>query len=93
MSFVVEGEEFNFENTTAFAQIANMSADIHEDIRETNDGRFIQLTVIGDDVEHRGADGVYRGWYVARAITPGDAEKVRKSWAILRPQPGSAYYP
>lgn len=88
MSFEVGGEVFNYRNTTLYAAIADMSADIHFEIRQTQDGRFVRLTVTAlDESHHLDGFGIRKGWYVARWLTPEDATRERASWAMLREQP------
>lgn len=87
MTFNVSGEEFSFRNTTKYAEIGNVPAGIVEEIRKTRDGRFLWLTVIGDEGELKNSYGYGRGWYSAQVVSEADAEKMRESWAVLRPQP------
>ena len=82
----VEGKRFPYTECYVFAEIGNMPANIHDSVLRTRDGQFIRITVVAD-AGNLDPHGVRSGWYTAYRISSADADKLRKSWAVLCEQP------
>jgi len=81
----LDGVRYTYSSTTLFAEIADLPANIHQEVRVNKAGRAFLVTIVSDK-ESDDANGVTKGWYSARWITEAEAWKVRESWNVLRPQ-------
>lgn len=86
LEFIAGGRIFTYDSTAPYAVIGHVSAGIEQEVRRAQDGTFVWLTVIADESDMTTVHGVHHGWYVAEMIDAERAEKLRRSWAVLRPQ-------
>ena len=83
----MHGEPIVYEACRKFARMLIPLAHVTDEVLLTPGGRCLRVTTVFDEADADIAAGRLKGWYVASWIERGEAERLRRSWAVLDEQP------
>ena len=83
----MHGEPIVYEACRKFARMLIPLAHVTDEVLLTPGGRCLRVTTVFDEADADIAAGRLKGWYVASWIERRDAERLRRSWAVLEEQP------